>query len=253
MVIYPVKHVSWDEVVDWSFRLGNRVMESGFRADAIVAVGRGGYVVSRMLSDLLDVDKVIALPIRWVGQRGRNYLVDLIKCFHRFRGAEVAECIADVVKGLRVEIAVDVEAKLMGLNVLAVEEISATGMHLAKAREILHRWGAREVRTATLVWKRSTATLRPNYIFIETPSFVWFQFPWSRLSDYTQFALALIEENLTKNNNNAFSIWDIEKLFIEWYGFKPERRYLVKALDKLAEKRLLRKIDVERYATSTQT
>jgi hypoxanthine phosphoribosyltransferase len=252
MVVYPVKRVSWDEVVDWCYRLGDRVRESGFRHDVIVAVGRGGYTVARILSDYLGVAKVIGLPIRWVKQGGGDYLEDLILCFYRFKEADVGQCISDVVKQLRLEVAVDVKADLSGLKALAVEEISATGVQLAKARDIIAGWGAEEVKTAALVWKKSTSTLKPDYTFIETPSFVWFQFPWSRLSDYKSFTLVIIKEVLAKRGK-PFSISDVEKLFMEWYGFKPERLYLVKALEKLATDGIVKSVDRDTYVIASHS
>jgi hypoxanthine phosphoribosyltransferase len=253
MVVYPVKHVSWEEVVEWSFRLADKVRASGFRPDVVVAVGRGGYVVSRLICDSLDIDKLVALPIRWSsGRSASSYLADLIRCFHRFKGFEVGACIAEVVKNLRIEIPIDVRIELNGLRALAVEEISATGMHLAKAKELLSTWGAQEVKGAVLVWKASTSSMRPDYTFIETPSFVWFQFPWSRVSDYVQFAMVAIEESLGGAKDHIFNLEYVEKLFIEWYGFKPDYKYLKRALEKLVEVGFLKRSCDGKYALTIE-
>jgi len=55
--------------------------------------------------------------------------------------------------------------------------------------------------------------MRPDYTFIETPSFVWFQFPWSRLSDYMQFAVVVIEESIGKGK--VFDLDSVAELFFE--------------------------------------
>jgi len=244
MAIYPVKHVSWDEVVEWSTRLAAKVKESGYKPDVVVAVGRGGYVVSRLLCDLLDVDRLVALPIRWREQfrrRGEGYLADLIRCFAKAKQVDL--CIADVVKRLSIEVVFNFDINLEGYNVLAVEEISATGLHLAKAKEIaLNNWRAGNVKTATLVWKASTSPLKPDYVFITTNSFVWFQFPWSRLSDYQQFAKVAMEEECRNSGKCQWTLDEVEKLFRKWYGFDADRKYLSMALEKLVELEVARKI-----------
>ena len=245
MAIYPVKHVSWDEVVEWSFRLAEKIRVSGFKPGVVVAVGRGGYVVARLLCDILDVDKSISIPIKWVSRRGGNYLADLIRCFYRFRGQEVNICISNVVKGLDIEISPSVSADLRGLTVLAVEEVSATGMHLAKAREYLRSLGAEDVKTATLVWKAQTSTLRPDYVFIESRGFVWFQFPWSRLSDYQQFIRVALEEESRARGKQIYSYDEVIEIFVKWYGFKPDEKYLREALKRLNEDRFI-SMDVEK-------
>lgn len=245
MVIYPVKHVSWGEVTEWSLRLARIVGSSGFKPDVVVAVGRGGLVVSRILADVLDIDKILYLPIRWregFRKPGESYLAELIRCFAKGSGIEL--CIADVVKSLSIETVFSFETNLSGSKALAVEEISATGLHLAKAREILvEKWGAGDVKTATLVWKASTSQLKPDYVFIETRSFVWFQFPWSRASDYKQFAKVAMEEECRREGKCSWSIEEIGELFKKWYGFNPDKKYLEIALEKLTKEGILNRVN----------
>jgi len=51
----PVKVVTFDEIVEWSRRLADKIKESGWQPDVIVAVARGGYVPARLLCDWLGV------------------------------------------------------------------------------------------------------------------------------------------------------------------------------------------------------
>ncbi|MEM4789686.1 MAG: phosphoribosyltransferase family protein [Ignisphaera sp.] len=232
-------------------RLTDKVKSSGYLPDVVVAIGRGGVVVSRIICDLLDINRLIVIPIRWREVRrvpGESYLADLVRCFSRKSGVEM--CIADVVKNLSIEVIFEYSIDLSGYRALAVEEISATGLHLAKARDIIKNiWKADEVKTATLIWKAATSPLKPDYVFIETKSFVWFQFPWSRASDYQQFAKVAIEEEYMKHGKGMWTIEDIVQLFRKWYGFEPDRKYLGIALAKLVELGALEKID-EMYKVS---
>jgi hypoxanthine phosphoribosyltransferase len=40
----PVKVVEFDEIVEWSRKLAEKIRESGWQPDVIVAIARGGYV-----------------------------------------------------------------------------------------------------------------------------------------------------------------------------------------------------------------
>ncbi len=242
MPIYPVKHVSWSEVEDWSMRLAEKIASSGFKPDVVVAVGRGGYIVSRLLCDYIDVDKLIAVPIKWSEKEkreGENYLADLIRCFMT---REVDSCIANVVRNLSITIPVEIQTDLKNMKSLAVEEVTATGLHLAKVKQILLEWGSSEVKTATLVWKAQTSTLKPDYTFIEPKRFVWFQFPWSRISDYQQFVKILVDEYKKQEIQSV----DIDKLVHDiknFYGFKPSTIHLKKALRNLEKHGIIKVLD----------
>jgi hypoxanthine phosphoribosyltransferase len=63
MALYPVKFVEWHEVVQWTAELSERVVGNGFKPDAVVAVGRGGFVVARLLCDFLDVSNLLCVPL----------------------------------------------------------------------------------------------------------------------------------------------------------------------------------------------
>ncbi len=47
--------VSWEQFRALARQLALRVQSSGFRPDMIVAIGRGGYMPARLLSDYLDI------------------------------------------------------------------------------------------------------------------------------------------------------------------------------------------------------
>ena len=87
--------------------------------------------------------------------------------------------------------------------------------------------------------------MRPDYTFIETPSFVWFQFPWSRLSDYMQFAVVVIEESIGKGK--VFDLDSVAELFFVWYGFRPDYEYLRKALERLVENGFLKEVSDSKF------
>lgn len=237
---FPVKFVDLGEVVNWSSRLADRVSADGFEPDAVVAVGRGGAVVARFLADLLGVGTLVLAPVRWVEVSARpceRYLADLVRGWVRSsrEGRPVWEYVGEVVSRLRVSVDPGISLDLSGRRALLVEEIVATGAHITVAKDLARRWGCADTRSATLVWKSSTASVRPDYFLVEARGFVWFQFPWSRLEDYKQFVKVMLEESSREVGRAVWSLREVEELFNEWYGREPDRYYLRKALQWLSD------------------
>jgi hypothetical protein len=244
-----VKFVEWKEVVDWSWGLAKKIDGSGFVPHVIVAVGRGGLCLSRLLCDFLDVESALAFPIKWVKtvkRHGEKYLADLVRGWVEAvkEGKAVEQSVADVVKVLKARITFEFDVNLSDQRVLLVEEIVATGMHMSRAKEyVSRRWRAGEIRTATLVWKSSTAPLfKPDYYLVEPGGFVWFQFPWSRLGDYKQFLRAMLS-NFAKEGKRMCGIEDVKKGFAAWFGKKYDLTYLNRALQLLARENTVKFLD----------
>jgi len=251
--LYPVKFVDWREVVDWSWRLAEKIEGDGFFPDVIVAVGRGGFVVSRLLCDFLGVENALSIPIKWietVKKRGEKYLADLVRGWVEAvrEDKPVEQSVAEVVKRLKASITFEFHVNLSNQRALLVEEIVATGMHLSQAKEFVSKnWQAEVLKTATLVWKSSTAPFfKPDYYLVEPKGFVWFQFPWSRLGDYKQFLIAMFSEH-AKSGKTLWRINDVEKEFVAWYGPKSDPKFLRMALEKLAKEGIVKILDNQTF------
>ncbi|RLE90042.1 MAG: phosphoribosyltransferase, partial [Thermoprotei archaeon] len=57
------KLVAWDEVVNWAYQLSQKILESGWRPDIIVAIARGGFVPARLLCDFMDIHELLSIQI----------------------------------------------------------------------------------------------------------------------------------------------------------------------------------------------
>ncbi|MEM2370894.1 MAG: phosphoribosyltransferase family protein [Candidatus Bathyarchaeia archaeon] len=217
-----------------SWLLARKIRDSGWICDVIVAIGRGGFIVSRLLCDLLGVEKSLALPIKWYElekKRGETYLADLIRVFAKAHegGSSPDEGIAEVVSKLKVGVSIEQSVNLNGQRALLVEEIVATGMHFKLAKEIVRKdWKAGEIRTATLVWKAPPETM-PDYYVIRPGKFVWFQFPWSRLRDYVQLLRVMLLEESRREKKLLWPKDMIQEKFKLWYGAEPEPKYFEEA------------------------
>jgi len=100
------------------------ILSSGFQADIIVAIGRGGYMPARLLSDHLDIFNLTSFKIE------------------HYRRAE---------KSPGTIVRYPLSADLGGLKVLLVDDVSDGGDTLTVAISHLHEKGPpAEIRTATL-------------------------------------------------------------------------------------------------------
>jgi len=128
-------------------RLAHQIKASGFQADAIVALTRGGWIPARLLSDGLGIRELLSIGLRY----SDTSRTDLI-----------AYSLPDPMPTAR--------------KLLLVEDCLESGRSLQEARRLLEAAG-NEVRTASLYITRQTVTA-PDYhvIAAATPP----AFPWER-------------------------------------------------------------------------
>lgn len=214
----PVKLVSWDEIVEWSLGLGKVIESSGWTPDMVVAVARGGYVPARLLCDYLGVTDLMSLQSQ-----------------HWVEAAKAAQ------KAI-IRNAYSIEAR--GLKVLVVDDIVDTGETLALARNFIRaEWKPEDVRTAALQWISPIAKFKPDYYYIEVKDWTWFQYPWTRLEDLTQFIERIFRED--ERARGGLSEEDLRRVFTEWYGVRPEDfgSYWRLALERLTSKGILEVVE----------
>ncbi len=209
--------VTWDEVVRWSRGLANKVIESGFRPDVVVAVARGGYVPARLLCDFMMVNNLTSIQSQ-----------------HWTEAAKAEE---------RAIIKYPYKIDLNGMKVLLVDDIVDTGESLLLAKNyILKNWGPSEVKVAVLQWISSAAKFKPDYYFIEVKEWIWFQYPWTRLEDtYQFFKKMLFEEG--KYGRKRWTYQELIKGFMEWFDLDVGEDYFKDAIRLLVNNGILRKED----------
>jgi len=218
----PVKLVSWEEIVEWSRGLARRIKESGYKPTVIIAVARGGYCPARLLADFLGVTNMLSIQSQ-----------------HWTEAAKAAEKAI-----LRFPYRVD----LRGHRALLVDDIVDTGETLLLAKNyILENWRPDELRVAALQWISSVAKFRPDYYYLEVRDWTWFQYPWTRLEDVTQFIRRMLAEHSKETGKREWSLEEIKKLFREWYGIEVDDFYYRDAVEMLVEQGFLEPLGGERY------
>jgi hypoxanthine phosphoribosyltransferase len=156
-----VRFISWAEGIALSETLARRIQDSGFKPDVIVAVSRGGLVPARILSDVLEVDDVVTVGVKYWGLAQRRAERPVL-----YHGVE--------------------PGVIRDRKALVVDEVADTGHTLMLTRSLLDLIGAAEVKTA-VVHLKTTSKYTPDYYAEKIEEWVWISYPWSRYEDLREF------------------------------------------------------------------
>jgi len=139
---------SWEKIYAMLLHLAQRIRKSGFEADVIVGVCRGGWLPARVLSDLLGNPRMASVKTEF------------------YLGVVQA-------KG-EPRITQPVSVSVKGKKVLVVDDVTDGGKSLCLVKFHLHELGA-EVKTVTLYYK-PWSIITPDYY--EKTTTRWIVFPW---------------------------------------------------------------------------
>jgi|SRR5208337_2169557 len=142
----------WDEVYAMLLDLALKIRKSGFKADLIVGVSRGGWAPARILSDLLENTRTANIKI--------EFYTGLEKTANK---PIITQPISDIIAGK---------------NALVVDDVSDSGESLKVALEHILKMGAASVKTVTIYFK-PRSIFKPDYYANLTKD--WIIFPWERL------------------------------------------------------------------------
>ncbi|MDH5806115.1 MAG: phosphoribosyltransferase [Candidatus Methanomethylicaceae archaeon] len=198
------KKVKWEEVEKWCKEVSDKILDSGWKPDVIIAISRGGFVPARLICDLLIVGELISLQIT-----------------HWPSAAQMAK-----EAGIKYSLHCDLSRK----NALIVDDIADTGDSIIIAKD--HVWTncrPKELKVATLQWISKTSKIKPDYYAEEVKEWIWYQYPWTRLEDIIGFTKRIIEEN----KDLEFDLKILNEKFIEYYGVTFDEWYYEKALNYL--------------------
>lgn len=152
--------VSSESVHDLAWTLAERVRDSGFVPDLVVAVSRGGFTPARVLCDVLGIFNLTS-----------------IRVVH-YRGPADKEPVATV----KYPLCIPVE----GQRLLVVDDVNDTGDTLRAARAHLESLGPREVRTAVL-HEKVGSPVRADYAAGSIDEWRWLIYPWAVVEDVGGF------------------------------------------------------------------
>lgn len=152
----PCQLVSWERFYQLARALSRLVHESAFQPDIIVAIGRGGYLPARILSDHLGIFDLTSIKVEH---------------YHGVHKERVAE------------VRYPLTAQIAGRRVLLVDDVSDSGETFQAAIRHLREQGeAAHLRTAVLHHKRVSGFV-PDYYVEEVVEWRWIIYPWAVIED----------------------------------------------------------------------
>ena len=154
--------VTWNQTYKMLLSQAEKITRH-FNPEILVGLARGGWIPTRIMSDLLDNPTVASVRIEcYTGQSQNKEQVLLTQ---------------------------PVSAKVTDKQVLLVDEVVETGRSLKLAEEHIRSQGAAEIKTATLFYKPWSA-LKPD--FYEKQTKLWIVFPW----EIKETVKCMIENNI---------------------------------------------------------
>ena len=151
---------SWESIFSQSVELAQKIRYDKERVgkpkyDHIVGVSRGGLVLARLMSDLLEIqDVLITKSEYYTGMGKRNKTPIVTQKIHK---------------------------RITGKNVLLVDDVSDTGESLAEVKKHVQSKRPRGLAVATLYLKPWSKTI-PDYYVTKTDA--WIIFPWEFYESY---------------------------------------------------------------------
>ncbi|RLF19779.1 MAG: phosphoribosyltransferase [Thermoprotei archaeon] len=204
MVKVNCKLVKWEEVINWCRELALKIIKSGWMPDIIVAIARGGYVPARLLCDFLYLNDLVSIQVS-----------------HWGKAAEITG---------EATVRHPLNEDFTGKKVLIVDDIADTGDSIILAKKYIEKHcNPAEVKVATMQWISKVCKIKPDYYVDEVKEWIWYQYPWTRLEDTTQFIQKMLSEE--GKEKREWTLDEIIEKFKEWYGIDVGRKYYEMALD----------------------
>jgi hypoxanthine phosphoribosyltransferase len=158
----PCELISWARFQKLSQLLVDKITASGFDPDLIIAIGRGGYIPARLLSDYLDIMDITTFKIE------------------HYRGS-YKHSSAVVKYPLTDNVVID------GRRILVVDDVSDSGDTFTIAnKHIAKRGSPKQIKTAVLHHK-TTSIYTPDYYAQRVIKWRWIIYPWAVTEDVASF------------------------------------------------------------------
>ena len=194
--------LTFNNVLELSKILSRKIKASGYKPDLIIAIGRGGYVPGRLVSDFLLFSDLTSMKIE-----------------HYTRAADMwAEA------KIRFPISVDITGK----KVLIVDDVTDTGETLSLAVNYVWSLNPADVKTAVLQHK-ICSTFVPDFYAQKIIKWRWIIYPWARYEDLAGFAEKII-------GDKALDISQIISELKARYDLDIKETELLEILDDLTER-----------------
>jgi len=189
--------LTWQSFYDQSKKVAKKIQDSGYRADIMVGLARGGWVLSRVLCDFLEIKDLVSLKVEHWGVTATP------------DGAA--------------QIKYPFEIDLSGKKVLVVDDITDTGQSMKVATDYIKTMNPEEIKTATLMHIEGSEFI-PDY-YGGKVQWKWYIFPWNYTEDMCNIVPKLAEKADTPS--------EIKEMLKEYHGIKIEEVEITRILDEV--------------------
>lgn len=152
--------ISWERFHALARRLAFAVRQSGFEPELLVAIGRGGYMPARIVSDYLDLFDLSAIKIEH---------------YHGVHKERVAR--------VRYPLAADIAGK----RVLLIDDVSDSGDTFDVALRHLRECGTPAALKTAVLHHKTVASFTPDYAAELVREWRWIIYPWAIMEDLRSF------------------------------------------------------------------
>jgi len=204
--------ISFNKVLRLSRILARKIKTSGYMPDLIVAIGRGGYVPGRLVSDFLLFDNLTSMKVE-----------------HYKRAADMRE-------EARIKFPLSVD--IAGKKILVLDDVTDTGETFRLTVDYVLSLKPSEVRTAVLQHK-ICSTFKPDFYAQKILKWRWIIYPWARYEDFAGFAEKII-------TGRALDLSQIIAEFKSRYGLVIRETELLGILDDLTERGEIEGLDKDK-------
>ena len=204
------------QVMDWNLfyelakQVAKKINSSDYKPDVIVGLARGGWVLARVLCDLIGVKDLLSLTVEHWG----------------------VTATPDGTAKLKYLLNVD----LSGKKVLVVDDITDTGESMRVTIDYLKSLKPSEVRTAALQHITS-AKFKPDYIGEEI-KWRWVIFPWNFTEDMCNI-VPKVCARLKVDPNGKVDVSQIRKELKHFYAVDATEETLADILQELKRRNLI--------------
>ena len=187
--------VSWEQYNKLARQLTRAIRSAGIEIDMIIAIGRGGYMPARLLSDLLGIMDLTSFKIE------------------HYHGSQ---------KSSQVMIKYRLNADVNQRNILLVDDVSDSGDTFDVAIDHIESLGApNTLHTAVLHYKSVSKSI-PDFYAQEVTAWRWIIYPWAVTED-----LAVLITSLEPEQRDVVLI---AQALLDKHDIAPSRQQIEDAL-----------------------
>lgn len=164
----PCELVDWPRVVALSRNLARQIRTADVKVEMIVAIGRGGYMPARLLSDLLGVFNLASFKIE------------------HYKGAH---------KSKKALVKYPLNAPVDNQIILLVDDVSDSGDTFKVALEHIQSLGNPKSTHTAVLHHKLVSRFTPDFYAEKIAQWRWLIYPWAVTEDLASFISALDPRN----------------------------------------------------------